>query len=102
VAWDAYGIKPPSEEQEEVSGCESAAENGTSLGANDRWVLLCYGNGGQGIAYPVPLEAFDSETQWRQLRDAWYAKKGYERLRRLLYPLGFGVTKIERVRVRHL
>jgi hypothetical protein len=102
VAWDAYGIKPPSEEQEEVSGCESAAENLTSLGADNRWVLLCYGNGGQGIAYPVPLEAFDRETQWRQLRDAWYAKRGHERLRRLLYPLGFGVTKIERVRVRHL
>ena len=76
-----------------------AAEDNKSLDADNRWVLLCYGNGGQGIAFPVLLEAFDAETQWRQLRDAWYAKRGGRRLRQLLHPLGFGVKKIDRARV---
>ncbi|KAH6637252.1 hypothetical protein F5144DRAFT_570044 [Chaetomium tenue] len=98
-AWDAYGIEPPSGGPQDTPESVSVAEDSTSSGPDNKWVFLCYGNRGQGIAYPVPLEAFDAETQWRQLRDAWYAKRGHERLRRLLHPLGFGVNKIERVTI---
>ncbi|KAH6842329.1 hypothetical protein B0I37DRAFT_195816 [Chaetomium sp. MPI-CAGE-AT-0009] len=87
------------QDQEKDSGRVFAGTDNKSLDAENRWVLLCYGNGGQGIAYPVLLEAFDAETQWRQLRDAWYEKRGFRRLRKRLYPLGFGVKKIERVQI---
>ncbi|KAK1762279.1 hypothetical protein QBC33DRAFT_552179 [Phialemonium atrogriseum] len=100
--FQAFGMKTSSQEQEGNSGCVFAAEgnSGFVFAAEDnRWVLLCYGNGGQGTAFPVLLEAFDAETQWRQLRDAWYAKRGGKRLRQLLHALGFGVKKIERVRI---
>ncbi|EAQ90299.1 predicted protein [Chaetomium globosum CBS 148.51] len=85
-AWNAYGLKPPSEEEQESAAEDTLVDvDNIWVDADNRWVFLCHGNDGQGIAYPIykqghPLkpddgwdiayEPFDLAYEVRSLREA--------------------------------
>ncbi|KAK0743848.1 hypothetical protein B0T18DRAFT_192070 [Schizothecium vesticola] len=95
------------EEKEPAGNRESTADKTstekTATDSNIRRVIVCYGGQGNvshGSAFVVLVEANDPESQWRQLRNQWFEKRGSEGLRRVLERLGYGVNKIRTGKVR--